>query len=87
VVGGGGGRATDAPLTTGFLAETIATAATRGFGNVGAPSQSVLASQPRELQLTGELPTAAQVSGDAETRGRIEELTAALSFETGSERP
>jgi hypothetical protein len=87
VVGGGGGRATDAPLTTGFLAETIATAATRGFGNVGAPSQSVLASQPRELQLTGELPTAAEVSGDAETRGRIEELTAALSFETGSERP
>jgi hypothetical protein len=58
---------------TGWLSETVATIATEGrsIEAARAPSQEVLEDQPGSLELTGELPTQAFVSGDQKTQEAI----------------
>jgi hypothetical protein len=68
-------------LDPGFFNETITDAALGGqLGAAEAPSQSTLRSQPESLLLTGQLPTQAEVSGDAETQSAISEARALLAF-------
>jgi len=69
-------------LGTGWLSETFATIATEGRRTTEAPSQEVLEDQPGSALLTGELPTALEVSGDEETQERIEEVESIFSFGT-----
>lgn len=74
----GTGRETDSPLTPGWLEETVTTIAVGGMEPARSPSQSDLEEQPMGAQLTGGLPTAQMLSGDEETRERIEEVESLL---------
>jgi hypothetical protein len=73
----------DARLDPGFLNETLATIATGGTRPIDAPSQETLRSQPESQQLTGQLPTALEVSGDAEAQERLESVESIFSFGGG----
>jgi hypothetical protein len=79
---GGDSDADEASLGTGWLSETIATIATEGRRTTEAPSQEVLEDQPGSALLTGELPTALEVSGDEQTQERIDEVESFFSFGT-----
>jgi hypothetical protein len=67
------GGSDEGDLFAGWFAETVEAVATRGAGSRGAPSQSVLEEEASALGPAAQLPTAAFVSEDDETRERIEE--------------
>jgi len=81
---GGSPSAGDDTLSTGWLRETIATAALGIDPEAArAPSQDTLESQPLGAQLTGELPTAAEVSGSQAEQDAIEDVSGLFSFGGG----
>jgi hypothetical protein len=67
------GASSNRNLYAGWFAETVEAVAERGGGTRGAPSQSVLEEEASELGPAAQLPTAAFLSEDDETRERIEE--------------
>jgi hypothetical protein len=70
----------DNALATNYLTETVVTAATLGFGDVSAPSETTLEAEPFVARIGGG-PTAEQLSGSRESRERIESLAALLQFD------